>query len=138
LAGAVSAGLNIAVGTDGLVGKLANEVRFLTEIGMTPLQAVRAATVQGARLLHLDDTIGSLAVGKRADIISVRGNPAEDMSALTRVHLVMKDGVRLDPLLDQMATLTRNPDPLRHEGPRLVASRARSWPPARAACAAAP
>jgi imidazolonepropionase-like amidohydrolase len=126
LAGAVSAGLNIAAGTDGLVGKLANEVRFLTEIGMTPLQAVRAATVQGARLLHLDDTIGSLTVGKRADIISVRGNPAEDISALTRVHLVMKDGVRLDPLLDQMSTLVPSPDPLRHEGPQLVASLARS------------
>jgi imidazolonepropionase-like amidohydrolase len=91
----------VAVGTDGLVGKLAQEVRFLTEIGMTPLEAIRAATMQGARLMDADGEIGSLQVGKRADIISVAGDPLEDISALSDVRLVMKNGRRLDPVLDQ-------------------------------------
>jgi imidazolonepropionase-like amidohydrolase len=98
---AVEAGLKVAVGTDGLVGKLAQEVRFLTEIGMTPLEAIRAATMQGARLMDADGEIGSLQVGKRADIISVAGDPLEDISALSDVRLVMKNGRRLDPVLDQ-------------------------------------
>ncbi len=98
---AVDAGLNVAVGTDGLVGKLAQEVRFLTEIGMTPLEAIRAATLQGARLMDADGEIGTLQVGKRADIISVAGDPLEDISALGDVRLVMKNGRRLDPVLDQ-------------------------------------
>ncbi len=127
LARAVAAGVNIAVGTDGLVGKVANEVRFLTEIGMPPLQALCAATIQGARLLRLEDTVGSLTVGKRADIISVRGNPAEDVAALRQVRLVMKDGVRLDPILDQMDTLARESAASIHRHARpLVAAPARA------------
>jgi imidazolonepropionase-like amidohydrolase len=101
LSKAVEAGLNVAVGTDGLVGKLAQEVRFLTEIGLTHLEAIRAATLQGARLMDADREIGSLQVGKRADIISVAGNPLEDISALSDVRLVMKNGWRLDPVLDE-------------------------------------
>jgi imidazolonepropionase-like amidohydrolase len=97
----VEAGLNVAVGTDGLVGKLAQEVRFLTEIGMTPLEAIRAATLEGARLMDADGEIGSLQVGKRADIISVVGDPLEDISALSDVRLVMKNGRRLDPVLGE-------------------------------------
>jgi imidazolonepropionase-like amidohydrolase len=103
LSKAVEAGLNVAVGTDGLVGKLAQEVRFLTEIGMTPLEAIRAATLQGARLMDADGEIGSLQVGKRADIISVVGDPLEDISALSDVRLVMKNGRRLDPILDEVS-----------------------------------
>jgi imidazolonepropionase-like amidohydrolase len=96
LSKAVEAGLNVAVGTDGLVGKLAHEVRFLTEIGMSPLEAIRAATLQGARLMAAEGEIGSLQVGKRADIISVAGDPLEDISALSEVRLVMKNGRRLE------------------------------------------
>jgi imidazolonepropionase-like amidohydrolase len=73
----------------------------LTEIGMTPLEAIRAATLQGARLMDADGEIGSLEVGKRADIISVVGDPLEDISALGDVRLVMKNGRRLDPVLDE-------------------------------------
>lgn len=106
---AVEAGLNVAIGTDGLVGKLAQEVCFLTEIGMTPLQAIRAATLQGARLMDVGGEIGSLEVGKRADIISVAGDPLEDISALGDVRLVMKNGRRLDPILGESPVSERVP-----------------------------
>lgn len=96
---AVDSSVNIAVGTDGLVGRLANEVRFLTRIGMNTLEAIRAATLQGARLLGLGGEIGSIQQGKYADLISVAGDPLQDLSALESVRMVMKGGQRLDPVL---------------------------------------
>ena len=102
---AINADLEVAVGTDGLVGKIADEISFLVAAGMTSLEAIRVATLQGARLLGIDDEAGSLERGKRADVISVVGNPLEDVSVLENVHLVMKDGQRLDLILDQMSTL---------------------------------
>lgn len=102
---AINADLKVAVGTDGLVGKIADEICFLVAAGMTSLEAIRVATLQGARLLGIDDEAGSLERGKRADVISVVGNPLEDVSVLENVHLVMKDGQRLDLILDQMSTL---------------------------------
>jgi imidazolonepropionase-like amidohydrolase len=72
---------------------------------MTNLEAIRVATLQGARLLGIDGEAGSLERGKRADVISVVGNPLEVVSVLENVHLVMKDGQRLDLILDQMSTL---------------------------------
>ena len=104
---AINADLEVAVGTDGLVGKLADEICFLVAAGMTNLEAIRVATLQGARLLGIDDEAGSLERGKRADVISVVGNPLEDVSVLENVHLVMKDGQRLDLILDQMSTLDK-------------------------------
>src|SRR5215217_8103725 len=102
---AINADLKVAVGTDGLVGKIADEICFLVAAGMTSLEAIRVATLQGARLLGIDDEAGSLERGNRADVISVVGNPLEDVSVLENVHLVMKDGQRLDLILDQMSTL---------------------------------
>ena len=89
----------------GWSGKMADEICFLVAAGMTSLEAIRVATLQGARLLGIDDEAGSLERGKRADVISVVGNPLEDVSVLENVHLVMKDGQRLDLILDQMSTL---------------------------------
>jgi imidazolonepropionase-like amidohydrolase len=102
---AINADLKVAVGTDGLVGKIADEICFLVAAGMSSLEAIRVATLQGACLLGIDDEAGSLERGKRADVISVVGNPLEDISVLENVHLVMKDGQRLDLILDQMSTL---------------------------------
>lgn len=101
LSRAVASGVNITVGTDGLVGKLAAEIRFLVCMGMSPLNAIRAATLQGARLLGLEQEIGSIQKGKRADLISVVGDPIKNVSALEEVRLVMKNGWRIDQALRQ-------------------------------------
>jgi imidazolonepropionase-like amidohydrolase len=90
--------VKIAFGTD--VGGFpwttlnqAREFRYYVDYGMTPAQAIRSATRTAAELLGWSDRIGSIAAGKHADIIAVRGNPLTDITELERVSFVMKDGV---------------------------------------------
>ncbi len=93
---AVQAGVPIAFGTDAGVfphGTNADEFRLLVEIGMTPAQALLAATRNAADLLGVLDLGGTLEPGKWADIIAVRGNPLDDVEILKNVGFVMKDGV---------------------------------------------
>jgi imidazolonepropionase-like amidohydrolase len=90
-----AAGVKIAFGTDAGVskhGRNAEEFALMVEHGMTPAEAIRAATRGGADLLGLADTIGSLESGKQADLIAVTGNPLQDVRVLERVDLVMKGG----------------------------------------------
>jgi imidazolonepropionase-like amidohydrolase len=100
---AAAAGLKIAMGTDASVlphGRNAEEVVWMSQNGMTPLQAIRAATLGGAELMGWSDRVGAIAPGRFADIIAVRGNPLEDVAELTRVAWVMKGGrVEKDALL---------------------------------------
>ena len=72
-------------------------VELLVEAGFTPLQAVRIATLNGARYMGKDAIIGSIAPGKAADIVVLGGNPAEKIENLEKVELVFKDGVGYDP-----------------------------------------
>ena len=95
LARAVPAGVRIAFGTDAGVskhGRNADEFALMVQHGMTPMQALEAATVNAADLLGLADEIGSLEPGKRADIIAVDGDPLEDVTVLTDMDFVMRDG----------------------------------------------
>jgi len=90
------AGVTIAFGTDCGVsphGGNAQEFVYMVEQGMPPMAAVQSATVMGARLLGVEDELGSIAPGKRADIIAVTGNPLDDIAVLGAVGFVMKDGV---------------------------------------------
>jgi imidazolonepropionase-like amidohydrolase len=61
--------------------------------GMTPLQAIQAGTLNAATLLGLERDVGTLAVGKRADVVAVRGDPLAKIELLERVDFVMKDGL---------------------------------------------
>lgn len=93
---AVRAGVPIAFGTDAGVfphGTNADEFRLLVEAGMTPVDAILAATRNAADLLGVLEEGGTIEPGKWADLIAVRGNPLEDVELLKDVGFVMKDGV---------------------------------------------
>jgi imidazolonepropionase-like amidohydrolase len=92
---AVAAGVKIACGTDAPAiphGENARELAALVSRGMTPAQALRAATVTSAELAGLDDELGQLREGYLADIIAVPGDPARDITVTQDVRFVMKDG----------------------------------------------
>jgi len=92
---AIERGVKIGVGSDNVgfpPNFAATEFRLLVKLGMTPLQAILAGTKVNAELLMKDDEIGSIRVGKMADIIATKGNPLDDISELSRVKFVMKGG----------------------------------------------
>lgn len=72
-------------------------VELLVEAGFTPEEAIRIATLNGATFLGEDSRIGTLATGKQADIVIVRGNPATNIRDIRNVQLVFKDGIGYDP-----------------------------------------
>ena len=89
-------GVKIAFGTDTGVsahGDNAGEFALLVRAGLTPLEAIQAATVHAADHLQVSAVTGSLTPGKAADIIAVDGDPLKDVTVLTKVRFVMKDGV---------------------------------------------
>ena len=93
---AVPAGVKIAFGTDAGVskhGRNADEFELLVKHGMTPMQAIAAATVNAADLLGLAKEVGSIEPGKSADIIAVSGDPLKDVRVLKSVGFVMRAGV---------------------------------------------
>ncbi|MDT8439327.1 MAG: amidohydrolase family protein [Wenzhouxiangellaceae bacterium] len=94
-AAALRAGAIIAFGTDAGVyphGDNARQLSRMTRFGMTPLQALQAATLTNARLFGLQDEIGRIEPGYRADLIAVEGDPLKQIETLERVVFVMKDG----------------------------------------------
>jgi len=100
---AAAGGLLVA-GTDptgygGVVAGFSNqrEVELLVEAGFSPLEAIRIATLNGAQYLGRDKKVGSLAPGKQADLIVVRGDPSHDVKDIENVETVFKDGVGYDP-----------------------------------------
>lgn len=92
---AIAAGVRIACGTDAPAiphGQNAKELCALVERGMSPMQALRAATITSAELIEADDELGQLKVGYLADIIAVPGDPSRDIATTLDVRFVMKDG----------------------------------------------
>ena len=92
---AFKAGVKMAFGTDAGVyphGDNARQFYYMVKYGMSPMQAIQAATINGADLLGWKDRIGSVSPGKYADLIAVGGDPLADPAELTRVTFVMKGG----------------------------------------------
>jgi imidazolonepropionase-like amidohydrolase len=92
---AVRAGVKLSFGTDAGVcpyGVAARQFAFMVKYGMTPMQAIQAATTSAADLLGHSDVLGSIKPGKYADIIAVASDPIQDVRALETVSFVMKDG----------------------------------------------
>jgi hypothetical protein len=73
-------------------------LELLVEAGFTPVEAIQIATLNGARFLGEDSTIGSIAAGKAADLVVLAGNPAQDINEIEKVETVYKDGVGYDPV----------------------------------------
>jgi imidazolonepropionase-like amidohydrolase len=92
LARARRAGARVVFGTDAAHGKLAEEALYASKADMSPREILKALTADAALLLRLQNEVGTLADGKRADLIAVEGNPLENVEALTRVRFVMKAG----------------------------------------------
>jgi len=93
---ALDAGVTIASGSDVGVfphGDNARELELMAAYGMSPIDALRAATSVDARVLHMESQIGRVAPGLFADLIAVEGDPSQDISALRQVKFVMKNGV---------------------------------------------
>jgi imidazolonepropionase-like amidohydrolase len=92
---AVKMGVKLTFGTDAGVyphGDNAKQLAYMVRYGMTPMQAIQAATLNGADALGLKDQTGALAAGLAADIIAVKRDPLEDIRALEQVDFVMKAG----------------------------------------------
>ncbi len=97
---AYEAGVKIAFGTDSAVtphGENGDEFAMMVRAGMSEEDAIYSATVATADLLGRSEDLGTIAAGKIADIIAVNGNPLEDITELTRVKVVIKDGRRIAP-----------------------------------------
>jgi imidazolonepropionase-like amidohydrolase len=92
MSAAIKSGIKFAVGTDGMHGGLAQEIKYLTDFGASAAAAIRAATIQAAMVCGMDNEIGTLEAGKAADVIGVEGNPYDDISALFRVATVIQAG----------------------------------------------
>jgi len=88
-------GVTIAFGTDAGVsphGTNALEFVYMVEGGMPEMEAIQSSTMTAARLIGMEDQLGSISKGKFADIVAVNGNPLEDISLLSDISFVMKDG----------------------------------------------
>ena len=93
---AQAAGVKIAFGTDSGVsphGANAREFELMVAGGMSPMKAIQAATLEASKLLRVEDRLGTVEVGKIADIVAVKGNPLENIKVLQSIAFVMKDGV---------------------------------------------
>ena len=89
-------GVKIAYGTDAGVfphGLNGREFKYMVEAGMPAIEAIQSATLNTAKLLRIEDKLGSIKVGKLADLVAVDGDPLKNISLMEKVSFVMKDGV---------------------------------------------
>ncbi len=92
-------GVKIAFGTDAGVqphGTNLKEFVYMVNSGMPNIEAIKSATLETAKLLKIDSELGSISVGKLADLVAVRGNPIQDINNIENISFVMKDGVVIE------------------------------------------
>ena len=75
---------------DILNGENPKQFQYMVRYGMTPMRAIQSATIEAARPMGWEERVGSMAVGKWADLVAVRGHPIQDISTLERVDIVIK------------------------------------------------
>jgi enamidase len=103
LAFARAGGLLVAgtdpTGSGGVIPGYSNQrqVELLVDAGFTPLEAIRIATLNGARYLGRDTSIGTIAAGKQADLVVVAGDPSASIGDIRKVEMVFRQGVAYDP-----------------------------------------
>jgi imidazolonepropionase-like amidohydrolase len=93
---AVQAGAKMVFGSDAAIyphGDNAKQFSRMVKFGMTPLQAIQAATINSAELLNWQNDMGSISKGKFADIVAVSSDPLKDIAVLESVDFVMKGGI---------------------------------------------
>ena len=100
----VKAGGLLIAGTDptgsgGVIAGFSNQrqIELLVDAGFTPLEAISIATLNGAKYLGRDAKIGSIAVGKQADLVVTAGDPSKTIADVRRVEIVFRNGVGYDP-----------------------------------------
>ncbi len=100
---AQAAGITVVMGTDaGNIGTLHGpafhrEMAMMLQAGLTPIQVLQSATVNGAKALGMEKELGTLAPGKLADLLILNADPLEDIANLAALHRVIKNGVVYDP-----------------------------------------
>jgi imidazolonepropionase-like amidohydrolase len=92
MAAIIRSGARYAVGTDGLHGRLSQDIGFLVDLGASAADALAAATTRAATVCGRSQEVGSLEPGKCADLIGVDGDPHTDATAVTRVQTVIARG----------------------------------------------
>lgn len=117
------AGIRLVAGTDGLAGfVLHRELMYYAEAGIAPADILRLATLGSAEVMGVDEQVGQIAPGYRADLIVVDGKPDQDISDITKVRTVIKEGVLVDPaaLYRGMAIVPKQAGAVSHppSGPR--------------------
>src|SRR5262249_22580967 len=108
------AGVRVAAGSDNgspaaAHPDIATELEIFVRVGLTPFQALKAATIDAARLLKLDGEIGTIEPGKRADLVIFRDDPLADISAVRRVDAVVQEGRLYAAAADALAAPAANP-----------------------------
>lgn len=105
-----AAGVRILVGTDTIIGgfRMHDEMRLLVRAGLTPAEVLRAATLDAARFVGREKMFGSIAVGKKADILLLRKNPLDDVANMQSISDVFLSGHHYDRnRLDQLLVFTK-------------------------------
>ncbi|HCW08474.1 MAG TPA: amidohydrolase [Cytophagales bacterium] len=92
-------GITIVAGTDMMVPgfSLLRELELYAQAGLTPLESIQTATIVPARVMKLENELGSVSVGKKADLVIIDGNPFENISNIRKITQVIKSGVAFEP-----------------------------------------
>ena len=96
LRGAIEGGLKFGIGTDGIHQGLAQEAKYIFELGASNKDVLAGITVNAAKICGIQEKTGSIAKGLAADLVALDGNPLQDISALKNVKAVYQDGRQIE------------------------------------------